>query len=74
MPGRMAGWGPYCGLNGTRGFCSCGAFGFVDTTNWWFVRLRHDVKSTVEPRYCEHLDPCVSTAHSRKVRRERTCR
>ena len=32
-----------------------GAFGFVDAMNWGLVKFRHDVNSTVEPRYCEHL-------------------
>jgi len=53
--GLMAGCGPKRGLKGMLFLTGGGAFGFVDVTNWGFVRLRHVLNSTVEPRYCEHL-------------------
>ena len=36
-----------------------GALGFVDAMNCGFVKFRHDVNSTVEPRYCEHLEEVI---------------
>ena len=53
--GWIAGRGPKRGLNGEPGFCCVGFCGFVDATNCGVVRFRHDVNSTVEPRYCEQL-------------------
>lgn len=58
----MTGRGPIRGLNGTDGRCCVGLFGFVDVINCGLVRFRHDVNSTVAPRYCEQRSPSVVPA------------
>lgn len=37
-----------------------GALGFVDATNWGFVKFKQESNSTVDPRYSEHLIYCMS--------------
>lgn len=32
-----------------------GALGFVEVMNWGFDKFRHELNSTVMPRYDEHL-------------------
>lgn len=51
----MAGYGPDRGWNGAEGATGGGAFGLTEVMNCGVVKFKHDWKSTVDPRYCEHL-------------------
>lgn len=52
--GWMAGVGPIRGLKGGLAGGG-GALGLTEVMNWAFVRFRHVLNSTVDPRYWEHL-------------------
>lgn len=60
------------GLNGCDGLCTVGEFGLVDAMNWGLVKFRHDVNSTVDPRYCAQRSPRVvpdrkGTSHTTSI-------
>lgn len=54
--GWIAGCGPNRGLNAGFVFGCVGTFGFVDAIYCGSVRLRHELNSTVDPRYVAHLN------------------